>query len=193
MVLVRDRPTVPPGPLLSDSREAGVIDDARSRQRLHRRTGAALFLALALMAVVYLSAGGGGRSGGDRPPVSHDGASFIQTSTLRLPRGRTTSTFLVKGIAGHAFDARFDAPVTAAFAVTTNIGPPPDLGFPTFHTLTDRHDCRVVAAEVLCVVHFAAGGTPGGTWRWTVAKTSNPAAVVHISVAFNSHTGDYPG
>ncbi len=104
----------------------------------------------------------------------------------------TTSTFLVKGIAGHAFDARFNAPATAALTVTTNIGPGSGLG-PTFHTLTDRHDCRVVAAEVSCVAHFAAGGNPGGTWRWTVTKTSAPAAVVHISVAFNSHLGDYPG
>jgi hypothetical protein len=170
-----------------------VIDDARSRQRRHRRAGVALFLALALALLAYIDSGGGGRSGGGRPPVSHGGASFIQTSTLRLGRGRTTSTFLVKGIAGHAFDARFDAPVTAALTVTTNIGPPPDLGFPTFHTLTDRHDCRVLAAEVSCVVHFAAGGTPGGTWRWTVTKTSTPAAAVRISAAFNSHLGDYPG
>jgi hypothetical protein len=169
-----------------------VIDDARTRQKQHRRTGVALFLALALMALVYVNAGGGGRSGGGRPPVSHHEASFIQTSTLRLARGRTTSTFLVRGIAGHAFDARFDAPVTAAVTVTTNIGSGPGLG-PTFHTLTDRHDCRILKAEVLCVVHFAAGGTPGGTWRWTVAKTSTPAAAVRISVAFNSHLGDYPG
>jgi hypothetical protein len=192
MMLVRDRPTVSPEPLPSDSREAGVIDDARSRQKLHRRTGAAVFLAIALAVLVYMNAGGGGRSGGDRPPVSHHGASFIQTNTLRLTRGRTTSTFLVKGIAGHAFDARFNAPATAALTVTTNIGPGSGLG-PTFHTLTERHDCRIVAAEVSCVVHFAAGGNPGGTWRWTVTKTSAPAAVVHISVAFNSHLGDYPG
>lgn len=191
-MLVRDRPIVSAEPLPGESREAGVIDDARSRQMRHRRTGAALFLAIALGALIYLNAGGGGRSGGDRPPVSHAGAPFIQTSTLRLARGRTTSTFLVKGIAGHAFDARFDAPATAALTVTTNIGPGSGLG-PTFHTLTDRGDCRVVAGEVSCVVHFAAGGTPGGTWRWTVIKTSTPAAVVHISVAFNSHLGDYPG
>jgi hypothetical protein len=85
---LHDEPLRPPGPLLSDSREAGVIDDARSRQKLDRRTGAALFLALALAVLVYVNAGGGGRAGGDRPPVSHDGASIIQTSTLRLTRGR---------------------------------------------------------------------------------------------------------
>jgi hypothetical protein len=190
-MLVRDRPTVFPEPLPSDSLEAGVIDDARSRQKRHRRTGAAVFLAIALAVLVYMNAGGGGRSGGDRPPVSHHGASFIQTSTLRLARGRTTSIFLVKGIAGHAFDTRFNAPVTAALTVTTNIGPGSGLG-PTFHTLTDRHDCRIAAAQVSCVVHFAAGGTPGGTWRWAVTKTSTPAAAVRISVAFNSHRGDYP-
>ena len=191
-MLVRDRPTVSPEPLLYDSREAGVIEDARARQQRHRRAGAALFLAMALTALIYVNAGGGGRSGGYRPPVSYDGASFSQTSILRLARGRTTSTFLVKGIAGHAFDARFNAPATAALTVTTNIGPGSGLG-PTFHTLTDRRDCRIVAAEVSCVVHFAAGGTPGGTWRWTVTKTSASAAVVHISVAFNPHLGDYPG
>ena len=116
-MLVRDRPIVSAEPLPGESREAGVIDDARSRQMRHRRTGAALFLAIALGALIYLNAGGGGRSGGDRPPVSHAGAPFIQTSTLRLARGRTTSTFLVKGIAGHAFDARFDAPATAVGAI----------------------------------------------------------------------------
>ena len=191
-MLVQDRPTVSAEPVVTASPEAGVIDDARSRQRRHRRAGAVLTLALALAALACVIAGGGRGSGGARPPVAKDGASFVQTTSLRMPRGRTTSTFLVNGIAGHAFDARFDAPAAAALAVTTNIGTALGIG-PTFHTLTDRQDCRIMAAEVSCLVHFAAGGTPGGTWRWILTKTSIPAARVRISVAFNRHLGDYPG
>lgn len=113
-MLVQDLPTVPAEPLVIGSPEAGVIDDARSRQRRHRRAGAALTLAVALAALAYVIAGGGDGSRGALPPVAKDGASFVQTTSLRLPRGRTTSIFLVKGIAGHAFDARFNAPASSA-------------------------------------------------------------------------------
>jgi hypothetical protein len=190
-MLVQDRPTVPAEPLVNGSPDAGVIEDARSRQRRHRRAGAALTLAVALAVLAYAIAGGGDGSGGARPPVAKDGASFVQTTSLRMPRGRTTFTFLVKGIAGHAFDVRFNAPASAALAVTTNIGTPLGTG-PTFHTLTDRQDCRTIAAEVSCLVHFAAGGTPGGTWRWTVTKSSIPAARVRISVASTDTSATIP-
>jgi len=192
MVSVQDRPAVQVQSLPITPPEAGVIQDARARRRRHRRAGAAIALAIALIGPAFVNAGGGNGAGGSRAPIQTGGASFAQGASMRLPRGRTTFTFLVHGIAGHAFDARFQAPEAAAIAVTTNIGPGAGLG-PTFHTLTDRQDCRTVSAQTSCVVHFAAGGVPGGTWRWTVTKTSIAAAKIHISVTFNRHLGDYPG
>lgn len=189
-MLVQDRVTTRDEQLTVASPDAGVIEDARLRQRRHRRAGAGISLAIAVAALAYLSAGGGGGSRRTRPPVSKGGASFVQTASLRLPRGRATSTFIVKAPAGHAFDVSVEAPSAAAVALTMNFGFSPGL---TVQTLTDRQDCRILAATTSCVVHLAAGGNAGGTWRWTVTKTSIPAARVHISVVFNSHLGDYSG
>jgi hypothetical protein len=169
---------------------AGVIEDARSRQRRHRRAGAAVSVAVALTtALAYLNAGGGNGSAPTQPRVSKGGAAFVQTANLRSPRGRTTSTFIVIAPADHAFDVNIEAPSAAAVALTTNFG----FSGPTFHTLTDRQDCRTLAATTTCALHFAAGGNAGGTWKWTVTKTSIPGARIEISVAFNPHLGDYPG
>ncbi|MGH2887753.1 MAG: hypothetical protein ACRDPA_34480 [Solirubrobacteraceae bacterium] len=43
------------------------------------------------------------------------------------------------------------------------------------------------------MLHFAAGGNPGGVWLGTVAKSSIPAARIHIKFAFTARAGDYPG
>ena len=189
-MLVQDRVTTRDEQLTVASPDAGVIEDARSRQRRHRRAGAGISLAIALAAALgYLNGGGSDGSGRPSPPVSKGGASFVQTASLRLPRGRAPSTFIVKAPAGHAFDVSVEAPSAAAVALTMNFGFSPGL---TVQTLTDRQDCRILAATTSCVVHFAAGGNAGGTWRWTVTKTSVPAARVHIRVVFNSHFGDYP-
>jgi hypothetical protein len=189
-MLLQDRLTAPDEQLVVVSPDAGVIEDARSRQLRHRRAGAAISLAIAIGAsLAYLNAGGGNGSGHSRPPVAHGGTSFVQATTLRMPRGRTTSTFIVRAPADHAFDVSLATPSATALTLTTNFGFPG----PTFNTLTDRQNCRTSQAMTSCVVHFAAGGNAGGTWRWTVTKASPAAAQTHISIVFNSHRGDYPG
>ena len=43
----------------------------------------------------------------------------------------------------------------------------------------------------MCLLHFAAGGNPGGMWSAVVRKTSIPAATLQVSVVFSRCRGDY--
>lgn len=192
-MLVQDRHSARHAqPVTTGSPDAGVIEEARSRQRRHRRAGAALSLAIALAAwlAYFGAAGDGGHNRRPPSPPSKGEGSFVQTASLRLPRGRTTTTILIKAPADHAFDVSLRSASAAAVVLTTNFGVSPG---PEFQTMTDRQDCRTVAASTSCVIHFAAGGNAGGTWRWTVTKTSIPAARVYLKVWFNPHRGDYSG
>jgi hypothetical protein len=62
----------------------------------------------------------------------------------------------------------------------------------TVNTLSDS-SCHTKAGHTGCLLHFAAGGNPGGRWTGIVHKTSVPAAAVHISIVFARHAGSSPG
>jgi hypothetical protein len=110
-------------------------------------------------------------------------AGHAQSATLELPRGHATKRFAVSALASHTYDVTVTAPATAAVAVTMNT----ITG--TRSTLGTLHDqgCRTTAGQALCVLHFARGDTPGGTWTVVVRKTSIPAARVRVSVVFNKN------
>ena len=167
-----------------------MIEDARARQRRHRRAAAAAWLVIALAALVYLDAGGG-RGGGRHPPpgVTTSGASPHSATNLRMPRGPVSSTIVIHAPAGHAYDVTIKAPAQAAVVLRTSFGWPG----PSFRTRGDPQNCRTAGGSTTCLIHFAAGGNAGGTWRWTLTKTSTPAALVQLTVAFNRHLGDYRG
>jgi hypothetical protein len=129
--------------------------------------------------------GGGSRYA--TPPTTPGGAPLTQTTSLRLPSGRTTSNITIHAPAGHAFDVTIEAPITAALTLDTRFGYPPLM----VNTLNDPQACAVQGAEITCVVHFAAGGNAGGRWTWTVTKTSTPATRARIRIVFNPHLGDY--
>ena len=111
------------------------------------------------------------------------GAGHVQSATLHLPRGQATRRFAISALASHTYDVTVTAPAQAAVAVTMNTVAG------TRSTLDTLHDqgCRTSAGQVLCVLHFAEGGTPGGTWTVVVRKTSIPAARVKVSVVFNKN------
>ena len=164
--------------------DAGVIKDARSRQRRHRRAGACLLLAGALAAVIASHSGGGGGTARGKPAGAHGRAGLVQGTALRLPRGRSTTTFTITAPAARAYDVTVAAPAAAAIVLTMKITAA------TGWTLNTLHDpgCHTIAGRTDCVLHFAEGGNPGGRWIATVHKTSLPAARSRITIAFDPNT-----
>jgi hypothetical protein len=145
-------------------------------------------LAVALLGAVLGYAGVGGNGPGPRAPgpVTESSARFSRGVTLRLPSGRATETFAINAPAEHAYDVTLAAPAGSAIVVAVTIA---GGGW----TLTTRNDaaCGTRARETLCLLHFAAGGNPGGIWTATVHKDSSPAVNARISVVFAPRAGVY--
>lgn len=184
---------------LAESPDAGVIEEARRRQRRHRGVGACVLLVVAAAAVIgSLSSGGGRGTAHGGTPVAKGGTAFVRGSALRLPRGRATTTFTINAPAEHPYDVTVTAPAASAIVLTMKIPAvtndriiSPEAGW-TVNTLSDP-SCHTEAGHTSCLLHYAAGGNPGGRWTGIVHKTSLPAAPVHISVVFARQAGSYPG
>jgi len=180
--------TTEPSPATSP--DAGVIEEARSRQRRHRRVGACVVLAVASAVVIGFVSGGGGK--GNAPggaAVANGGAAVVRGFTLRLPRGRSTTTFTVIAPARRAYDVTVVAPAASAIVLTMKISP--GVGW-TVNTL-DSSECHTVAGHTDCLLHFAEGGNPGGKWTGILHKSAVPAARVHVSIEFARHGREFPG
>lgn len=185
-MLVESPPTATIGQPLERLPDAGVIEDARSRQRRHRRVGACLLVVVALgMVIASFSSGGGGRTPRDGASVANGGRPPAQGATLRLPGGHSTTTFTITAPAAHAYDVTMTAPAASAIVLTMKISP--GVGW-TVNTLDDP-SCHTTAGHTACLLHFAEGGNPGGTWTAIVHKNSPPPTRVHISILF-ARTGD---
>ncbi len=176
---------------------AGVIEEARSRQRRHRRIGVLLLLVVALAGLIASlgSSGGGSRHGG--ASIAQNSHGLIPGSALRLPRGRTTTTFTISAPAEHAYDVTVRVPAASAIVLTMSLPAvandrviSPAAGW-TVNTLSDS-SCHTNAGHADCLLHFAAGGNPGGRWTGIVHKSSIPAARVNISIVFARRAGDLP-
>jgi len=163
----------------------GVLVDARARQhRRRRRVIGVLFIAAALSALLGYGAGGGK---GSRPRAAGPLTEALSRGvTLRLPAGRATEAFMISAPAERAYDVTLTAPAGSRIVVAMNI---PAGGW-MFATRKDP-GCRPSAGRTICLLHFAAGGNPGGLWRAVVRKDSIPAAMVRISVVFSQCLGDY--
>lgn len=189
-MLVEDRVSDRPGDQEIPLPDAGVIEDARSRQQRQRRGVGAVLAVVFLAGVVYsLAGGGGGGSGPPSAPVSSGDASNVTNASVRLTRGHTSSVITIDAPADHAYDVTLRSPAGAAVVLATNFGFPG----PRINTLAERQICHTNAASTTCVIHFAAGGNAGGTWRWKLTKFSAQPARVHIRVVFAARAGDYPG
>jgi len=167
----------------------GVVADARARQQRRRQRFIVAMLAVALLSAVlgYAAAGGNGPGPRAPAPVTESSAPFSRGVTLRLPSGRATETFTISAPPEHAYDVTLTAPAGSAIVVAMAIGP--GAGW----TLATRNDaaCGTSAGRTLCLLHFAAGGNPGGTWTATVRKDSPPAVNARISVVFAPRAGAY--
>lgn len=161
--------------------DADVIKEARARQRRHHGAGVCLLLAGALAAVIASQSGGGGGNAHGKALAAHGRAGLVHGAALRLPRGRSTTTFTITAPATHGYDVTVAAPAAAAIVLTMKISAG------TGWTLNTQHDpgCHTMAGRIDCVLHFAAGGNPGGRWTAIVHKTSLPAARGRITIVFD--------
>ena len=163
----------------------GVLADARARQhRRRQRVIGALLIAAALSALLGYGTGGGTGRRSPGPTLVTEASRGV---TLRLPAGRAAETFTISAPAGHAYDVTLTAPEGSRIVVAMNIG----LG--VGWTLATRADsgCRTAAGRTVCLLHFAAGGNPGGTWTAIVRKASSPAVTARIGVVFMPLAGEY--
>jgi hypothetical protein len=98
-----------------------------------------------------------------------------------MPNGQSTTTFTISALASHTYEVTVAAPATATIVVTMNA----DGG--TRSTLDTLHGqgCHTNSGRAVCRLHFAEGGTPGGTWRVVIQKSSRAPASVRVSVLFN--------
>jgi len=167
----------------------GVLADARARQHRRRRMviGCTLVVAVLSALVGYEAATGTGGAPHAGAPITEDSAASSHGTSLQLPYRHATDTFRISAPAGRAYDVTLSAPAGSAIAMAMYIGP----GTGWTLTTRDTTDCRASAGRTVCLLHFAAGGNPGGTWNAVVRKISVPAATVRIHVTFNRHVGDY--
>lgn len=133
--------------------------------------------------------GGGNDAGSGKAPVANGGAALVHGLTVRLPRGRSATTFTLTAPARRAYDLRMVVPAGPAIVVTMKISP--GVGWTVKSSTTPG--CHTSGRHAECLLHFAEGGNPGGTWIGTVHKTEAPATLVHLNITFASHAGEYPG
>ena len=166
----------------------GVLADAQTRQ--HRRRlaiGRVLLVGLLGALLGYGAAGGGGRGPRAPAPVTEGGATVASGLTLPLPPGRASETFAVSAPADRAYDVTLVAPAGSAVVVSMNIA----AGAGWTIATRDATSCRMAAGLTLCLLHFAAGGNPGGIWKAVVRKASVPAARARITIVFMPRPSAY--
>src|ERR1700730_11070864 len=118
----------PPNATIEQSLErlldAGVIEDARARQRRHRRVGACVLVVFAFGPVIAsLYGGGGGGAPRGAAAVAKGGPPSAQVAAVRLPSGRSTTTFTITAPAARAYDVTVAAPAASAIVMTMKISP----------------------------------------------------------------------
>jgi hypothetical protein len=174
--------TLEPPPL--DALDAGVIEDARARQRRHRRGCAAAVVVAVLVAGLVAHEAGGGAPRKPRPgssgssaltPVGHD-VSF------RSRRGQAEASFAVREPSGVILVAQISAPPgVRAYVDATN----PWGGSAHMTTMAGRHDpslsCHLRGGVDVCTQAYEACPMSEATWRVHVVKLSGPAGMVRVN------------
>ncbi len=179
--LTEQPPSTPP--------DAGVIEDARVRQKRQRRAGACLLLAIATAAVIVtLGASGGGSTHSRRAVTTGDGALF-RGVFLRLARGPSNTRFTITAPSRHAYDVTMTASATSGLVLTMKVSA---VSSWTVNLPRDP-SCSTFAGQARCTVHFSEGGDPGGTWTGIIQKTAHAAERVRVSVVFSPHAGAFAG
>jgi hypothetical protein len=171
--------TTEPPPL--EALDAGVIKEARARQRRHRRVFGVVFAALVAALVTHQAGGGAPRE----PSPSANGFSSItpvaHSVSFRSPRGRAEASFAMHEPAGVILLAQISAPrgVRAVVDATSPFG-----GSARLATIADRHDpsrpCRLRDGVNVCTQAYEACPLVEATWRFHIVKLSGPAGPVRV-------------
>ena len=169
----------------ADALDAGVIEEARARQRRHRRGAAVTGLMAAGLVAVVISSGGGGR--GTRPPTASDSSSLTPIGNglgFTSPRGRAQASFSMNEPAGVILLAQISVPHGArAFMNATTSGGAVRVttwGARPGHSLAcTPHGGIDVCTQLIEPCPFAAA-----VWRLHVVKLSGPAGPVRVKLGF---------
>jgi hypothetical protein len=174
----------PPSPDVLDV-DAGVIEEARQRQRRHRGMAAVAAVMVAGLVVIVLGSAGGGRT--TQPTTANDSSSVTPTGKgvgFTSPRGRAEASFSMNEPAGVILVAQISVPHGArafmnattfggAVRVTTwGAGPRQSLSCTT-------HGGIDVCTQLIEPCPFGAA-----VWRLHVVKLSGPAGLVRVKLGF---------
>jgi hypothetical protein len=162
--------------------EAGVIDEARRRQR--RRRGRVSGLAFAILVAALVAHGIGG--GGPRKPhtTASDSAPLTPVGhelSFRSRRGPAQASFTMHEGSGVILLAQIAAPPgVRAFVDATN----PYGGATRITTVVAPHDsslvCRLRGGLEVCTQAMEACPMTEATWRFRVVKLSGPGGPVRV-------------
>ena len=157
---------------------AGVVSQARGRQRRRRRralAGGLVMLAAAAVSTLTLD---GGRSPDRR---AHTGRAAATSAVRRLAAGRGETTFTMREPAGVVLLARVSAPRGVRAYVNATI--PGVAGVP-MGTTPDRFaqnpTCAIRGRLNVCTEAVEWCPMPQATWRFHVAKAAGPAGEVRV-------------
>ena len=155
---------------------AGVISQARGRQRRRRTVAVGVSAAIAAAAVTLIVGGGGARGGRER--TAHAPATTV---VRRLTAGRGETTFTLREPAGVVLLARVSAPRGVRAFVNATI---PGLAGVPMGTTPDRFGqnptCAVHGQLNVCTEAVEWCPMPQATWRFHVAKVAGPAGDVRV-------------
>ena len=164
---------------------AGValrVSSNRRSGRGRRRglvVGSALVLGLLSAGIAYSVWHGGGHGApGQRAAATHT-VAVLRGADLGL-YGHRTFVWGVHAPAGLAYEVQLTAPAASRVVVTMQTAR--GVGW-TFSTRDDRR-CRTSAGSTRCVLHFAGGSNPGGTWRAEVRNTTASTAALRLLITF---------
>ena len=155
---------------------AGVISQARGRQRRRRAVAVGVTAAVAAAAVTLI-VGGGAASGGR----AHAASAPATTVVRHLTGGRGETTFSLREPAGVVLLARVSAPRGVRAFVNATI--PGVAGVPMGTTpdgFGQNPTCAVRGRLNVCTEAVEWCPMPQATWRFHVAKVAGPAGDVRV-------------
>ena len=164
---------------------AGVIEEARARQRRHSRGAAVAGLVAAGLVAIVIASGGGGR--GTPPPSASDSSSVTPIGKrvgFTSPRGRAQASFSMNEPAGVILLAQISVPHGArAFMNATTFGGAVRVttwgGGPGQSLSCTPHGDIDVCTQLIEPCPFGAA-----VWRLHVVKLSGPAGLVRVKLGF---------
>ena len=175
--------TVEPPPV--EALDAGVIEEARSRQRRHRSMAAVAGLMAAGLVAIVIASGGGGR--GTPPPTASDSSSLTPIGKgvgFSSARGRAQASFSMSEPAGVILLAQISVPHGArAFMNATTFGGA--VRVTTWGAGPGRSlSCVPHGGIDVCTQLIEPCPFGAAVWRLHVVKLSGPAGLVRVKLGF---------